>query len=572
MSVVLSAVASAATNLQPAWEIDAAVLQQARELALRSQRSVITELEALTGMEPRQLVHALALPFSMTVLETVDMLALAPAFDLLPLARALQRHCVLLREPGGQVVGVVSDPFDIDLQVWLDTFAKTALPYRLALQSDVHAYLSKQEESARAVDNLVHTSGESRRDGKTAAILSFASVSEAASPAVKVVNSTLYDALKAGASDIHLESTANGLAVKYRVDGVLDHATSVNGIEVAEQIISRLKVLAELDIAERRVPQDGSFRVEAAGREIDLRVSIMPSIHGEDAVIRILDKRAMIEAYGSLTLEALGFDAPSLLTLRGLAEEAYGMLLVTGPTGSGKTTTLYAALTEIHNGRDKIITIEDPVEYQLPGILQIPVNEKKGLTFAKGLRSILRHDPDKIMVGEIRDKETAEIAVQSALTGHLVLTTVHANNVFDVFGRFTHMGIDPYAFVSALNGIWAQRLVRLNCPHCAVAYIPSDYDLARVNLQRDKVGDYAFKQGAGCGDCRGTGYKGRRAIAEILTLNDEIRELVIEKSPIRHIKEAARLNGTRSLREAALELVKRGETTLDEIKRVTLHA
>jgi general secretion pathway protein E len=353
---------------------------------------------------------------------------------------------------------------------------------------------------------------------------------------------------------------------------VLDHATSVNGIEVAEQIISRLKVLAELDIAERRVPQDGSFRVEVNGREIDLRVSIMPSIHGEDAVIRILDKRAMIEAYGALTLEALGFDAPSLVTLRTLAQEAYGMLLVTGPTGSGKTTTLYAALTEIHNGREKIITIEDPVEYQLPGILQIPVNEKKGLTFAKGLRSILRHDPDKIMVGEIRDRETAEIAVQSALTGHLVLTTVHANNVFDVFGRFTHMGIDPYAFVSALNGIWAQRLVRINCPHCATDYTPDDQELASAGLARAEVHAYRFMQGKGCGDCRGTGYKGRRSIAEILTLNDEIRELIVDKRPIRQIKHAAYENGTRSLRQAALELVRRGGTTLTEIKRVTLHA
>ncbi|MDB5933930.1 MAG: type secretion system family protein, partial [Massilia sp.] len=342
--------------------------------------------------------------------------------------------------------------------------------------------------------------------------------------------------------------------------------------EVAEQVISRLKVLAELDISERRIPQDGSFRVESAGREIDLRVSIMPSIHGEDAVIRILDKRAMIEAYGSLTLEALGFDAPSLVSLRSLAQEAYGMLLVTGPTGSGKTTTLYAALTEINNGREKIITIEDPVDYQLPGILQIPVNEKKGLTFAKGLRSILRHDPDKIMVGEIRDRETAEIAVQSALTGHLVLTTVHANNVFDVFGRFTHMGIDPYAFVSALNGIWAQRLVRTNCPHCAVQYRPDDAELAAVSLARVDVHDWLFKQGKGCGDCRGTGYKGRRSIAEILTLNDEIREMIVDKQPIRRIKAAAYDNGTRSLRLAALDLVKRGATTIAEIKRVTLHA
>ena len=556
--------------------IDAALLARARAQSVHSQRSLMAELEAMSGLEPRLIVQELAQPFGLTVMETAEMLAQLPAFDLLPLAHALSRHCVLLRGADGKLTGVIADPFDLDLQTWLETRARATpanpVRLRLALQSDIQAYLSKQEESARAVDTLVAGVSEARRDGKTAAVLSFASVSEAASPAVKLVNSTLYDALKAGASDIHLESTASGLAVKYRVDGVLDHATSVNGIEVAEHIISRLKVLAELDIAERRVPQDGSFRVESGGREIDLRVSIMPSIHGEDAVIRILDKRAMIEAYGALTLEALGFDAPSLVSLRTLAQEAYGMLLVTGPTGSGKTTTLYAALTEIHNGREKIITIEDPVEYQLPGILQIPVNEKKGLTFAKGLRSILRHDPDKIMVGEIRDRETAEIAVQSALTGHLVLTTVHANNVFDVFGRFTHMGIDPYAFVSALNGIWAQRLVRMNCPHCAARYTPVEAELAAVNLVRAEVHDYVFMQGKGCGDCRGTGYKGRRSIAEILTLNDEIRELIVDKRPIRQIKAAAYENGTRSLRLAALELVRRGATTLTEIKRVTLHA
>jgi general secretion pathway protein E len=556
--------------------IDAALLARARSQSLVSQRTLMAELEAVSGLDARLIVRELARPFGLSVMETADMLGQLPAFDLLPLAQALARHCVLLRGADGVLTGVIADPFDLDLQTWLETQARASasapLLLRLALQSDIQAYLSKQEESARAVDSLVAGVSEGRRDGKTAAVLSFASVSEAASPAVKLVNSTLYDALKAGASDIHLESTAGGLAVKYRVDGVLDHATSVNGIEVAEHIISRLKVLAELDIAERRVPQDGSFRVESGGREIDLRVSIMPSIHGEDAVIRILDKRAMIEAYGALTLEALGFDAPSLVSLRMLAQEAYGMLLVTGPTGSGKTTTLYAALTEIHNGREKIITIEDPVEYQLPGILQIPVNEKKGLTFAKGLRSILRHDPDKIMVGEIRDRETAEIAVQSALTGHLVLTTVHANNVFDVFGRFTHMGIDPYAFVSALNGIWAQRLVRMNCPHCAAQYTPSDAELEAVNLERKDVQDYLFMQGKGCGDCRGTGYKGRRSIAEILTLNDEIRELIVDKRPIRQIKQAAYENGTRSLRLAALELVRRGATTLTEIKRVTLHA
>ncbi len=559
-----------------AESFDTTLLARARAAATVSRRGLVAELEALTGRDPRALVRELAAPFGLAVMETGAMLALAPAFELLPLAQALSRHCALLRHPDGRLTGVLADPFDLDLQTWLGAQARASarnpLDVCLALQSDIQAYLSKQEESARAVDALVGGAQDARRDGKSGTVLSFASVSEAGSPAVKLVNSTLYDALKAGASDIHLESTAGGLAVKYRVDGVLDHAATVGGIELAEHIISRLKVLAELDIAERRVPQDGSFRVEAGGRDIDLRVSIMPSIHGEDAVIRILDKRAMIEAYGALTLEALGFDAPSLVSLRQLAQEAYGMLLVTGPTGSGKTTTLYAALTEIHNGREKIITIEDPVEYQLPGILQIPVNEKKGLTFAKGLRSILRHDPDKIMVGEIRDRETAEIAVQSALTGHLVLTTVHANNVFDVFGRFTHMGIDPYAFVSALNGIWAQRLIRMCCPRCAERYEPDAHELASVHLARDEVANYVFMRGKGCGDCRGTGYKGRRSIAEILTLNDEIRELIVDKQPIRRIKAAAHANGTRSLRLAALDLVRRGATTIDEIKRVTLHA
>ena len=551
--------------------LDSQLLSQARIAASASQRHIFAELEVLTGAEPRELLRALAQRLAMDVIETPEMLRLQPVFDRVSLARAMQRRCALLRDHGGNLIGVSTDPFDLDLRTWLATQANAAIDLRLALASDLQAYHTRMEESARAVDSVVTLGDEAKGGGRTTQVLSFETISEAASPAVKLVNSTLYDALRAGASDVHLECTASGLALKYRVDGVLDPAATIQGVEMAEQVISRLKVLAELDIAERRVPQDGSFRVVAGGRDIDLRVSIMPSIHGEDAVIRILDKRSMIEAYGALTLEALGYDAESLAVLRRLAEEPYGMLLVTGPTGSGKTTTLYAALTEIHNGRDKIITIEDPVEYQLPGILQIPVNEKKGLTFARGLRSILRHDPDKIMVGEIRDRETAEIAVQSALTGHLVLTTVHANNVFDVFGRFNHMGIDPYAFVSALNGIWAQRLLRVNCKHCAAPYAPSDPELARVGLTPADVADFDFRQGAGCGDCRGTGYRGRRAIAEILILDDEIRDMVVEKQPIRRIKEAARRNGTRQLREVALTMVKGGETTLTEVKRVTLN-
>ena len=328
--------------------------------------------------------------------------------------------------------------------------------------------------------------------------------------------------------------------------------------------------MSELDIAERRVPQDGRLRVSIDGRDVDVRVSIMPSIHGEDAVLRILDKHTFLKAGNALRLDALGFDAPSLATVPRLAHQPYGMLLVTGPTGSGKTTTLYAMISEINSGRDKVITIEDPVEYELPGVLQIPVNEKKGLTFARGLRSILRHDPDKIMVGEIRDRETAEIAVQSALTGHLVLTTVHANNVFDVFSRFMHMGIDAYALTSALNGIWAQRLVRLVCPVCAGAYQPEPGELAGCGLTQENSHDYRFRRGKGCGACRGSGYRGRRAIAEILTLNDRLRELIATRQPVALIKEEARNSGTRYLRESALALVAAGETTLEEVARVTL--
>jgi general secretion pathway protein E len=318
------------------------------------------------------------------------------------------------------------------------------------------------------------------------------------------------------------------------------------------------------------VPQDGSFRVQAQGRQIDLRISVMPSVHGEDAVVRILDKQAMLAAHGRLSLDALGFGTATVAALRDMVEAAYGMVLVTGPTGSGKTTTLYAALSEMHTGRDKIITIEDPVEYQIAGILQIPVNDKKGLSFARGLRSILRHDPDKIMVGEIRDKETAEIAVQSALTGHLVLSTVHANSVFDVFGRFTHMGLDPYALSSALNGVWAQRLVRINCPECRVRRDPERSLLARCGLDTQRVVGFHFQAGAGCGHCRGTGYRGRRAVAELMRLTDEIREMVVGRQSVKAIRDAVRASGSRGLFDAALDLVAAGETTLEEVRRVTL--
>jgi general secretion pathway protein E len=389
---------------------------------------------------------------------------------------------------------------------------------------------------------------------------------------VKLVHSTVYDALKAGASDIHLETRPGGLAIRYRVDGVLVHVATLGGADLCEQVISRIKVMSELDIAERRVPQDGRFRLGLKGRAIDFRVSVMPSVHGEDAVLRILDKQALTDEMQSLRLDTLGFDPEVVKRLQRLSELPYGMLLVTGPTGSGKTTTLYAALSETNTGLDKIVTIEDPVEYQLPGVLQIPVNEKKGLTFARGLRSILRHDPDKIMVGEIRDPETAQIAIQSALTGHLVFTTVHANNVFDVLGRFAHMEVDAYAFVSALNGILAQRLVRVICPHCAEPTQPKADAIRQSGLLPETVAGWEFRTGRGCANCRGTGYKGRKAIGELLVLTDELREAIVARAPARRLKELALEGGSKLIRTAALELVQQGVTTLLEANRVTAMA
>lgn len=494
-----------------------------------------------------------------------------PRFDLWPLSLAEKTQCVFIEAGLDQQLHVLyTSPFNHDLTSRIERVSTQALIHGLTTDKDLQAYLRLQESQHRAIDQISNASNNISATSEKIEILSLASASEATSPAVRVVNSTLFDALRAYASDIHLESTPDGLTVKYRIDGMLDTMTHVTNQLVAEQVISRIKVMADLDISERRIPQDGSFQVNAQGRMIDLRVSIMPSVHGEDAVIRILDKQSLIEKQGQLSLESLGFDSNSLLTLRKLANAAYGMLLVTGPTGSGKTTTLYAALAETYTGKEKIITIEDPVEYQLNGILQIPVNEKKGLTFARGLRSILRHDPDKIMIGEIRDKETAEIAVQSALTGHLVLSSVHANSVFDVFSRFMHMGLDSYALVSALNGVWAQRLIRVNCPHCAQPYLPHSTELDQFELSSEISSQFNFKKGIGCGECRGTGYRGRRAIAEILQMDDELREMIVQRQSIREIKQHANRKGIVSLQQAALDLAKQGFTTLEEVRRVTL--
>ncbi|HLZ92459.1 MAG TPA: GspE/PulE family protein [Candidatus Acidoferrum sp.] len=389
------------------------------------------------------------------------------------------------------------------------------------------------------------------------------------SPVVRLVETIIFTALERRASDIHIEARDTEVAVKYRIDGVLQHAMQPIAKEWHSTVLSRIKVLSDLDIAERRVPQDGRFRVKYKGRFIDLRVSIMPASHGEDAVLRVLDKETLSEKFQSLNLDVVGFSQEETRRFRRYIREPYGMVLVTGPTGSGKTTTLYAAVNEIKTDEDKIVTIEDPVEYQLRGITQIPVNEKKGLTFARGLRSILRHDPDKIMVGEIRDQETAQIAIQSALTGHLVFTTVHANNVTDVIGRFINMGVEPYNFVSALNCIMAQRLVRVVCPNCKRPRKYTAEEMAEAGLDPALWSPVTLVEGAGCLECSGTGFHGRTAICELLDLTDRIREMIVDRRPTSEIKRIAREEGMITLRESGLAKIKLGITTLKEINKVT---
>ncbi|NWC79702.1 MULTISPECIES: GspE/PulE family protein [Pseudomonas] len=559
--------ASSPVQAPPASSYPRDLMAQARLQA--SGERLLNCLERLACDTPDTFIRRLGSTLHYPVLDSQSLLASTPRFDKISLAQCLKREFVLI-EQGGELRGVFADPFDHARLAWIDDVLQGA-PLYLAHAADLATFLARHEESFHAVDALDHDA-EASSESDPLQRLSLTSISEDQSKVVKLVNSTLYDALKQHASDIHLGMTGQGLTIKYRIDGVLNAAGKASGSAFADQVISRIKVMAELDIGEKRVPQDGRFKVAVGERQIDFRVSIMPSIFGEDAVLRVLDKQDLSGRVSGVQLQALGFADETLRALRRLAAEPYGMILVTGPTGSGKTTTLYAMISEINHGVDKIITIEDPVEYQLPGVLQIPVNEKKGLTFARGLRSILRHDPDKILVGEIRDPDTAQIAVQSALTGHLVFTTIHANNVFDVIGRFSQMQVDPYSFVSALNAVLAQRLIRLACPHCCTPCEADDETLAASGLTRDAVQGWTFVRAQGCGQCRGSGYRGRSAIAELLHLDDDLRQMIVERRPLAQIKALACQRGLRLLRASALDLVREGRTTLEEINRVTFIA
>ena len=510
-------------------------------------------------------------------LEYVDMERYCVDQDLLrsiPADMMLRYSFVPRRRTGEALEIIVSDPTDLPLIDELALLLGGPVTVTVGTASAIESILARSESSQRVLDEATESFQLQilREEEAADESLTVERLTSDISPVIKLVDSMIYTAIQRRASDVHVETQDDALHVKYRIDGVLQAAMRPIDKQFHSAVLSRIKVMAELDIAEKRVPQDGRFKLRMPGKTIDFRVSIMPSIHGEDAVIRILDKESISEQFRELRLDILGFPADELKRFRRAIAEPYGMVLVTGPTGSGKTTTLYGALAEIASSEDKIVTIEDPVEYQLKGITQIPINERKGLTFARGLRSILRHDPDKIMVGEIRDPETAQIAIQSALTGHLVFTTVHANNVIDVLGRFLNMGVEAYQFVSALNCVLAQRLVRTICRECRHPVTIPEEELREAKIDPAVAAEHTFYEGGGCIECGGTGYRGRTAICELLDLSDHIRELILGRRPTSEIKQAARDAGMRFLRESAVEQVLQGRTTLHEINKVTFVA
>src|SRR5689334_17037043 len=545
----------------------------------KTPQSTEAELYAETAAEPNAAEHAAEVAHAKRLadryrLEFVDLSTFNidhELFRAIPAELMLRYGFVPYHREGNSLVIVVSDPTDLPMIDELAVLLTTPIKVTVGTPSSIQSILKKSESSTRVLEEATESFQLQilREDETGEDQLTVEKLTTDTSPVIRLVDTTIYTAIQRRASDIHIETQDEAVHVKYRIDGVLQPAMRPIAKQFHSTIISRVKVMAELDIAEKRIPQDGRFKLRMPGKTIDFRVSIMPSVHGEDSVIRILDKESISEQFTELRLDILGFPESELKRFRKYIAEPYGMVLVTGPTGSGKTTTLYAALSEIKSVEDKIITIEDPVEYQLRGITQIPINEKKGLTFARGLRSILRHDPDKIMVGEIRDPETAQIAIQSALTGHLVFTTVHANNVIDVLGRFLNIGVEAYQFVSALNCVLAQRLVRMICHHCKRPAKISRAQLEESALDARLAETHTFYEGIGCIECGGTGYKGRMAICELLDLTDHIREMILAKRPASEIRKAAREEGMRFLRESAVERVLDGSTTLREINKVT---
>jgi type II secretory ATPase GspE/PulE/Tfp pilus assembly ATPase PilB-like protein len=538
---------------------------------MSARKDPVLPIKAMSPQEEEAKAIALAEKLGLPYVDLLAFRVNPELFRSVPVEWMLKYEFVPEARSDRSMTIIAADPSDVVRFDELEMLVGLPLKRKVGSRAAIAEILQKSESSQRVLDEATEDFRlqlvSENEDGEET--LTIDSITQDSSPIIKLVDSILFNAIQRRASDIHIETQEALVVIKYRIDGVLYQAMDPIDKRHHGTIISRIKVMSELDIAEKRTPQDGRFKLRVRGRTIDFRVSIMPTVHGEDAVIRILDKESANEEFRTLSLDVVGLDEPTKKRLRKFIREPYGMVLVTGPTGSGKTTTLYACLSEIQSVEDKIVTIEDPVEYQLKGITQIPVNEKKGLTFARGLRSILRHDPDKIMVGEIRDEETAQIAVQSALTGHLVFTTVHANNVVDVIGRFLNMKVDLYNFVSALNCVLAQRLVRRLCPHCKEEVTYSRDTLLESGLLPNQTEGKHFFEGRGCLECNGAGFRGRMAIAELLDLSDRIRGLILEKRPASEIKSAAKEEGMIFLRDSALRKVFAGDTTLKEINKVT---
>ena len=541
---------------------------------MATQEHNLTQTDGSDALNEREFARKLAQRYRCAFIDLSEQRIDPELFRTIPADLMFRYNFVPLEVQNSLLSIAVADPSLVLLSDELPLLLGKKLAIKVATARQIGDILKRTEQSQRVLEQAteaftLQVSKEEEESEETISGDRLTRGDTSVSPVVRLVETIIFTALERRASDIHIEARDAEVAVKYRIDGVLQHAMQPIAKEWHSTVLSRIKVLSDLDIAERRVPQDGRFRVKYKGRFIDLRVSIMPASHGEDAVLRVLDKETLSEKFQSLSLDVVGFSDLEVKRFRRYIQEPYGMVLVTGPTGSGKTTTLYAAINEIKTDEDKIVTIEDPVEYQLKGITQIPVNEKKGLTFARGLRSILRHDPDKIMVGEIRDQETAQIAIQSALTGHLVFTTVHANNVTDVIGRFINMGVEPYNFVSALNCIMAQRLVRVICPNCKRQKNFTQAELKEAGLDPATWSSFAFSEGAGCLECSGTGYHGRTAICELLDLTDRIREMIVDRRPTSEIKRMAREEGMITLRESGLAKIRAGLTTVKEINKVT---
>lgn len=543
--------------------IDSVLLKQ----PVRAGGSPIVTLLSETGLSEELLLEAISQRTAYRFFYKSNLEGYSPAFDVIPMQECLAREILPLYNDKAELLVLLSDPYKPLLYTWLDNqLGPREFEVVLACSRTIQEFMATWGETNRISQDVT---GEAGSGGSLPAVtITVASLKEE-HPSVRGLSGILLDAMNSQASDIHLENTVAGLIVRLRLDGVMVTVNTFTGRELADQIVSRVKVLSELDISERRIPQDGRFRAIISHRDVDIRVSIMPGLFGEDAVMRVLDRKHLTGEEARLSLEHLGFDSDSRNTLRKLARQPYGMLLITGPTGSGKTTTLYSLISEVRTGEEKIVTIEDPVEYQLEGVLQIPVNEAKGLTFARGLRSTLRHDPDTIMVGEIRDEETATISIQAALTGHTVFTSVHANNILDVIQRFRHMGVDEYAMTSAINGVVAQRLLRRICDSCAQPWQPDDAFLEHTGLDKELTALADYRLGKGCNQCRGTGYRGRMAIAEFMVMDDAVRELIVSQAPVSQLKTAVKARGTRFLRATALEAARLGHTTLHEVARVT---